>query len=157
MRTSGQWTDRFAPHDLGIYPTAFGWKHVLAEKMPVEESGNMLIMAAAYTRAAPGTTALVYLQANYTLLKRWADYLVATLPNVGLQNQTDDFAGKIAHSVNLALKGIVGVAAMGQIAEACGEQRGRGPLPREGQAVHRLLAEACAGAREPPPRAHLSP
>ncbi len=118
---SSQWTAQFAPHDLGIYPTASGWEHVLAETMPVEESGNMLIMAAAYTRAAPGTTALVYLQANYRSLKRWADYLVDTLPNVGLQNQTDDFAGRIAHSVNLALKGIVGVAAMGQIAEACGE------------------------------------
>jgi len=46
---------------------------------------------------------------------------VATLPDPGLQNQTDDFAGKIAHSVNLALKGIVAVAAMGQIAEGCGE------------------------------------
>ena len=81
----------------------------------------MIIMAAAYTLAAPGTTALVYLQANYRWLKRWADYLVATLPNIGLQNQTDDFAGKIAHSVNLALKGIVAVAAMGQIAHLCGE------------------------------------
>ena len=47
---------------------------------------------------------------------------MATLPDPGLQNQTDDFAGKIAHSVNLALKGIVAVAAMGQIAEGCGEQ-----------------------------------
>jgi Domain of unknown function (DUF5127)/Domain of unknown function (DUF4965)/Domain of unknown function (DUF1793)/Domain of unknown function (DUF4964) len=118
---SGQWTEQFAPHDVGIYPTASGWEHVLAEKMPVEESGNMLIMAAAYTRAAPGTTALVYLQANYRWLKLWADYLVATLPNPGRQNQTDDFAGKIAHSVNLALKGIVAVAAMGRIAEACGQ------------------------------------
>ena len=45
-----------------------------------------------------------------------------TLPNPGLQNQTDDFAGEIAHSVNLALKGIVAVAAMGQIAHICGEQ-----------------------------------
>jgi hypothetical protein len=118
---SGQWTARFAPHDLGLYPTASGYPRNGGEIMPVEESGNMLIMAAAYTRAAPGTTALVYLQANYRSLKRWADYLVATLPNVGLQNQTDDFAGKIAHSVNLALKGIVAVAAMGQIAEGCGE------------------------------------
>lgn len=118
---SGQWTARFAPHDLGPYPTASGYPHNGGENMPVEESGNMLIMAAAYTRAAPGTTALVYLQANYRSLKRWADYLVATLPDPGLQNQTDDFAGKIAHSVNLALKGIVAVAAMGQIAEACGE------------------------------------
>jgi Domain of unknown function (DUF5127)/Domain of unknown function (DUF4965)/Domain of unknown function (DUF1793)/Domain of unknown function (DUF4964) len=118
---SGQWTARFAPHDLGPYPTASGYPHNGGENMPVEESGNMIIMAAAYTRAAPGTTALVYLQANYRWLKRWADYLVATLPDPGLQNQTDDFAGKIAHSVNLALKGIVAVAAMGQIAQACGE------------------------------------
>ena len=119
---SGQWTARFAPHDLGRYPMASGYPHNGGENMPVEESANMIIMAAAYTRAAPGTTALVYLQANYRWLKRWADYLVATLPNPGRQNQTDDFAGKIAHSVNLALKGIVAVAAMGQIAHACGEQ-----------------------------------
>ncbi len=118
---SGRWTARFAPHDLGPYPTASGYPHNGGERMPVEESGNMLIMAAAYTRAAPGTTALVYLQANYRWLKRWADYLVDTLPDPGLQNQTDDFAGKIAHSVNLALKGIVAVAAMGQIAHICGE------------------------------------
>ena len=119
---SGQWTARFAPHDVGIYPVGSGWEHALAEKMPVEESGNMLIMAAAYTLAAPGTTALVYLQANYRWLKRWADDLVATLPDPGRQNQTDDFAGEIAHSVNLALKGIVAVAAMGQIAHLCGER-----------------------------------
>jgi hypothetical protein len=119
---SGQWTARFAPHDLGPYPMASGYPHNGGENMPVEESGNMIIMAAAYTQAAPGTTALVYLQANYRWLKRWADYLVATLPDPGLQNQTDDFAGKIAHSVNLALKGIVAVAAMGQIAQGCGEQ-----------------------------------
>ena len=118
---SGQWTARFAPHDLGPYPNASGYPRNGGENMPVEESGNMLIMAAAYTRAAPGTTALVYLQANYRSLKRWADYLVATLPDPGLQNQTDDFAGKIAHSVNLALKGIVAVGAMGQIAEACAQ------------------------------------
>src|SRR5579875_3060723 len=118
---SGRWTARFAPHDLGPYPTASGYPHNGGENMPLEESANMIIMAAAYTRAAPGTTALVYLQANYKWLKHWADYLVVTLPNPGRQNQTDDFAGKIAHSVNLALKGIVAVAAMAQIAHACGE------------------------------------
>jgi hypothetical protein len=119
---SGRWTARFAPHDLGPYPAAPGYPHNGGENMPIEESGNMIIMAAAYTRAAPGTTALVYLQAHYRWLKRWADYLVDALPDPGMQNQTDDFAGRIAHSVNLALKGIVAVAAMGQIAEACGER-----------------------------------
>ncbi|HLI58462.1 MAG TPA: DUF5127 domain-containing protein [Solirubrobacteraceae bacterium] len=118
---SGQWTARFAPHDLGPYPTASGYPHNGGENMPVEESGNMIIMAAAYARAAPGASARAYLNANYRSLKRWADYLVATLPDPGLQNQTDDFAGRIAHSVNLALKGIVAVAAMAQIARACGE------------------------------------
>ena len=54
------------------------------------------------------------------ILKQWADYLVANLPDPGFQNQTDDFAGPIAHSVNLALKGIIAVAAMGEIAKAAG-------------------------------------
>jgi len=59
--------------------------------------------------------------AHYAILKQWADYLVANLPDPGFQNQTDDFAGQIAHSVNLAPKGIVGVAAFGQIiAKAAG-------------------------------------
>jgi len=36
------------------------------------------------------------------------------------QNQTDDFTGFIARSVNLASKGIVGIGAMGQLATAAG-------------------------------------
>jgi Glutaminase A six helical-hairpin domain len=88
--------------------------------MPLEESGNMIIMADAYAQAAPGAASVAYLNANYTSLTQWADYLVANLPDPGFQNQTDDFAGEIAHSVNLALKGIVAVAAMGQIATLVG-------------------------------------
>ena len=37
-----------------------------------------------------------------------------------LQNQTDDFTGVIAHSTNLALKGILAIGAMGLIAKAAG-------------------------------------
>ena len=65
-------------------------------------------------------TAAVVRPAHYPILKQWADYLVANLPDPGFQNQTDDFTGFIAHSVNLALKGIIAVAAMGQIATAAG-------------------------------------
>ncbi|HEX8007539.1 MAG TPA: DUF4965 domain-containing protein, partial [Trebonia sp.] len=117
---SGLWPQPFAPHDLGSsYPVASGHNDGGGENMPVEESGNMLIMAAAYIQRAP-SAAKAFATAHYSILKQWADYLVANLPDPGYQNQTDDFAGPIAHSVNLALKGIIAVAAMGQIAAAAG-------------------------------------
>jgi hypothetical protein len=117
---SGGWPKTFAEHDLGSsYPVAAGHNNGVEEDMPVEESGNMLIMTAAYLKKAP-TAAASFATAHYKILKQWADYLVANLPDPGFQNQTDDFAGSIAHSVNLALKGIVAVAAMAQIATAAG-------------------------------------
>lgn len=117
---SGHWPEDFAPHDLGSsYPVASGHNDGGGENMPVEESGNMLIMAAAYIQQVP-PAARAFATAHYPVLKKWADYLVANLPDPGFQNQTDDFAGPIAHSVNLALKAIIAVAAMGQIATAAG-------------------------------------
>ena len=84
--------------------------------MPVEESANMLIMAGRLPRPVPAAQRAAYATAHYTILKQWADYLVANALDPGLQNQTDDFTGFIAHSANLALKGIIGIGAMGQIA-----------------------------------------
>lgn len=118
---SGQWTAPYSPHDLGHYPNGNGYPNNGGENMPVEESGNMIIMAAAYAQAEPGAASTAYLKAHYKTLKGWADYLVSVLPDPGFQNQTDDFAGFIAHSVNLALKGIIAVAAMGQIATTVGQ------------------------------------
>jgi hypothetical protein len=118
--TSG-WGQPYAPHDLGpAYPVASGENGGAGEEMPVEESGNMLIMTAAYLRQVPAATAAAFAGKYYATLKQWADYLVASLPDPGYQNQTDDFAGSIAHSVNLALKGIIAVAAMSQIATLVG-------------------------------------
>jgi len=118
---TGGWPGTFAEHDLGsAYPVAAGHNNGQEEDMPVEESGNMLIMAAAYLRRAGPTAAAAFARAHYTILKQWADYLVANLPDPGFQNQTDDFAGSIAHSVNLAVKGIIAVAAMAQVASAAG-------------------------------------
>jgi hypothetical protein len=117
---AGGWPRRYAQHDLGSrYPNATGHNDGIEENMPVEESGNMLIMAAAYLKRRPATAA-AFASAHYRILKQWADYLVSVLPNPGYQNQTDDFAGHIAHSVNLALKGIIAIAAMGQIAAVAG-------------------------------------
>lgn len=80
----------------------------------------MLIMAAAYVKRAPAATGKAFAAAHYKSLKGWADYLAANLPDPGFQNQTDDSAGSIAHSVNLALKGIIAVAAICQLATAAG-------------------------------------
>jgi Glutaminase A six helical-hairpin domain/Domain of unknown function (DUF5127)/Domain of unknown function (DUF4964) len=115
---TGGWPKTFAEHDLGsAYPVAAGHNDGQEEDMPMEETGNMLIMAAAFLQRVPGTS---FAARHYKILKQWADYLVANLPDPGFQNQTDDFAGSIAHSVNLALKGIIAVAAMAQIASAAG-------------------------------------
>ena len=136
---SGNWPQPFAEHDIGAhYPNADGHNDGGGENMPVEESANMLIMAAAYMRYSPKAEAASYAQLHYKILKQWADYLL-TIPQGGIypnaldpqfQNQTDDFTGPIAHSVNLALKGIIGVGAMGQIAAFAGEYRRCGELQR---------------------------
>jgi hypothetical protein len=110
----------FAPHDLGShYPNADGHLNGTGEEdMPVEESANMLIMAAAYLQRVPHST---FASRHYKIFKQWADYLVANALDPDLQNQTDDFTGFIAHSVNLALKGIIGIGAMSRIALMAGE------------------------------------
>jgi hypothetical protein len=118
---AGGWPKPYAEHDLGsAYPDATGHNNGIEEDMPVEESGNMLIMVAACLKRQPRAAASAFASAHYQILKKWADYLVSVLPDPGYQNQTDDFAGLIAHSVNLAVKGIIAVAAMGQIAAAAG-------------------------------------
>jgi Domain of unknown function (DUF5127)/Domain of unknown function (DUF4965)/Domain of unknown function (DUF1793)/Domain of unknown function (DUF4964) len=114
---------QFAPHDLGThYPNADGHLGGTGEEdMPVEESANMLIMIAAFLARIPAGDRKAYALAHYPILRQWADYLVTTALDPDLQNQTDDFTGFIAHSVNLALKGIVGIGAMSQISAAAGK------------------------------------
>ena len=126
---SGLWPQTFCVHDLGSsYPNATGHNDGGGENMQVEETANMLIMATAYIQQA-GASAASFSKVHYKIFKQWADYLNA--PNGGtpsrpnaldplFQNQTDDFTGSIAHSTNLALKGIIGIGAMSIIAQAAG-------------------------------------
>jgi hypothetical protein len=118
---NGGWPKQFAQHDLGSsYPNASGHNDGNEEDMPVEESANMLIMSAAYCARVPAATATAFVTAHYPILKQWADYLVGNALDPGYQNQTDDFTGFIAHSVNLALKGIIGIGAMSKISTLAG-------------------------------------
>ncbi|WP_079178259.1 glutaminase family protein [Streptomyces mangrovisoli] len=118
---NGGWPKTFAEHDLGSsYPNASGHNDGNEEDMPVEESANIVLMTAAYLARSSTATAAAFASAHYTILKQWADYLVDNALDPGYQNQTDDFTGFIAHSANLALKGIVAIGAMGRIATAAG-------------------------------------
>lgn len=113
-------------HDLGSsFPNATGHAEGNDEYMPVEECGNMIFMALAYSRF---TNNVKYLEAHYKILRQWTGYLIqfglvpatqgALLPTTELTTvSTDDFAGPLANQTNLALKAILGIRAMGDIAE----------------------------------------
>ena len=147
----GGWPKEFAEHDLGThYPDATGHNDGNEESMPVEESANMLIMAAAAgPAAARRRTATAFATTHYRILRQWAEYLVGNTLDPGFQNQTDDFTGFIAHSANLALKGIIGVGAMGVIAAATGNAadaaRYRSVVPQLRQPVGRPSPQDSSG------------
>lgn len=50
------------------------------------------------------TKNLTFLDPYWPLLKIWADFIVASLPDPGNQLCTDDFEGPSPHNMNLAAK-----------------------------------------------------
>ena len=158
------WTADFAPHDIGRYPIANGQvyalnvhNHLLPHsytyrkvyksssfamympqfQMPVEECGNMLLLAYAYYKASEDKA---FLEENLPILRKWADYL----KNKGiiLDNQlcTDDFAGHSKKNVNLAIKSVMGLAAFGRISELLGNADEHTAIAK---AYAKELVDAC--------------
>ena len=111
------WSFDFAPHDCGCYPHVNGQVYCdnrLEGQMPVEECGNMLVMAA-NVALAEGTAA--FAEENLDLLEAWEKYLERYGRDPENQLCTDDFAGHLAHNCNLSIKAIMGIAALGIIYE----------------------------------------
>lgn len=118
-QATGQYPNKWSVHDLGSsYPNALGHNDGRDEPMPVEESGNMVIMALSY---AQKTNDLSHLRQYNGLLDQWTQFLITDSLIPANQISTDDFAGSLANQTNLAIKGIVGIKAMSQIASLLGD------------------------------------
>ncbi|HEU5396388.1 MAG TPA: DUF5127 domain-containing protein, partial [Verrucomicrobiae bacterium] len=114
---SSMWKFPNAPHDLGTYPLVFG-REDGGEGMPVEESGNMILLCDAIAHADGNAD---FVKPWWPQLTQWADYL----KNYGLdpENQlcTDDFMGHLAHNANLSVKAILALAAYGDLCKMRGD------------------------------------
>ncbi|KAL9601646.1 MAG: hypothetical protein Q9219_002366 [cf. Caloplaca sp. 3 TL-2023] len=107
----GRWPKPWTIHDIGsAYPNATGHDDGNAEQQPIEETGNILILAHAYTKAV-GSTA--WADSHRGLFQNYADYLVTQGFNIASQLSTDDGAGPLPNQTNLAIKAAVGLSAFG--------------------------------------------
>ena len=96
-------------------------------------TGNMLILVAALTQADGHAG---YAEKYWPLLTRWAEYLRDKGLDPENQLCTDDFAGHLAHNVNLSLKAIMGLGGYATLCEKTGHA--------EDATSYRRIAQAMA-------------
>ena len=129
---SDEWTCDFAPHDVGQYPLVNGQVYSVdrnpdgsckkikpRNQMPVEECGNMIILFAAIADSEGNAD---FVKEHLPTIKLWNEYLIKYGLDPEDQLCTDDFAGHLAHNVNLSIKAIMGIAGYARILDMLGDK-----------------------------------